>query len=294
MPAMPSQMSQSQSQMSMRFPLRDALMSDSQYSTFSGSATSQSMHAALRVSHTKTSQVRREMGRTRRHTWVGPESQRPQEKPQPPPHRTPAAPKALPSKGTHENHRRVACAEADGFGTWQIMESASAPQLTPDELHPGTWSSAARAVVAHSRLTSPEAQRASIQEKAWMGLGDTRLVGVDFQGRWRSGRTRAWNSQTRALASVSGSGTSTRSQNAHLALSMISTLAVLRTGRARLRNRRSRRARNSVRVSRTNSALAETDQRASGTAKGLGLARTSSAASLKRLPERHTGAQRVR
>jgi len=154
-----------------RFPLREALLSLQQMPgsddplEASAEANALAQKGPLKVYHTEKSRALRAVGQMRRHGqrthWSTISLE---ESPQPIPKAPPEAdqpkspPKSTASKGTLTRRQQRKGAEQAGLASWPIMgESRSAPSLgasgqqgDPSEV-PHTWSSAARAVLGHSR-----------------------------------------------------------------------------------------------------------------------------------------------
>lgn len=154
-----------------RFPLRDALLSVQQEPMMgSMSMTEENSRGPLVIKTNAKFKTMREVGRQRRHGQLAAKPHgyvKPPSELLPPKHSRPDAPKAMHSFGTISRYERQHNAEMDGFSTWgSFKESASAPALpsaSSDDANRATWTSAARAVLSHSRRQARAAQEATRQ-----------------------------------------------------------------------------------------------------------------------------------
>lgn len=156
-----------------RFPLREAMMALQQEDPREASAEASALaqRGPLKVFHTEKSRALRTVGHQRRHgnltQWSTTSLE---EAPQPIPKAPPEAdqpspaPKSNPSKGTLMRRQQRKGAEQVGLASWPIMgESRSAPNLAGEASEvPHTWSSAARAVLGHSKRFPGSGEHAAV------------------------------------------------------------------------------------------------------------------------------------
>mmetsp|Transcript_16010 Transcript_16010/g.36665 ORF Transcript_16010/g.36665 Transcript_16010/m.36665 type:complete len:404 (+) Transcript_16010:61-1272(+) len=161
---------------SVRFPLRDALLSEVTPTFLSGvlgASGGGPLSRSVRfnggshghgVAQTEKSKARATLGKQKRVYMDAPEGHL-TAIPTPPPHKSVTRP--MVSRVTQTKQDQIRRAELDG-GSWPLAPSASSPALGAgsDDWSPattqvrGTWTSAARAVLAHSRAGPPVRLRA--------------------------------------------------------------------------------------------------------------------------------------
>lgn len=171
----------------LRFPLRDALFAlqapDNPLSYRSAAAhtSTETFRGPLKVHSTEKSRALKEVGRARRKGESfgrGFAEERPLSTPRPPADidRPKTVPKSLPSNASRSKLAQLKAAQDAGTSSWPVLEeSASMPDLSSsssvrrnvktaasvsvfDEIRP-TWTSAARAVLGHTRRMASSHQR---------------------------------------------------------------------------------------------------------------------------------------
>lgn len=148
-----------------RFPLREALLSlQDGHDRFDGADGQEAgilaQKGPLKVHHTEKSRGMRQLGHMRRSGRLTASTSVLEERPQPIPKAPPEAdrpktpPKANPSMGTHMRRNMRKSAEQTALASWPILPDKSQPAPSLASSTPeirDTWSSAARAVLGHSK-----------------------------------------------------------------------------------------------------------------------------------------------